>query len=132
MVCILPASRKYHWHEQFDFAILLKLCYEHFYHAHYHTVQFCRDAFIHRCLETSSKRKHAYRLPKRNFGVDCDRHKPYRRKSRDFYIRGAQSSNLKITLWNGGTNVATTGGGVQGFRNFVNKKAAFSHVRPGR
>ena len=78
------------WHEQFDSAILLKLCYEHFYRAHYHALQFCRDAFIHRCLEISSTGKHAYRLPKRNFGVDCDRHKPYRRNSGDCYKRGTK------------------------------------------
>jgi len=42
------------------------------------------------------------------------------------------------TAWAAGVSAfyelvaASGGGGVQGFRNFVNKKAAFSHARPGR
>jgi len=41
-------------------------------------------------------------------------------------------SGDQISLWAGGETATSGGGGVQGFRNFVNKKAAFSRARPGK
>src|SRR5208282_5321276 len=42
------------------------------------------------------------------------------------------NANITGVNFTATSNVKSGGGGVQGFRNFVNKKAAFSRARPGK